>query len=279
MKKIINNILLFIFIVMLLMSCQMNAKEVNLKLPNLEDIVYVELRSGDYFTVLFEKDDVKELISLFSDVSNTDIDSVSESPNVPYISINIVMNEKAERYLMYKGYDKYYLEAPYNGVWEISEESFNNINSRFDDLENKSVHNSKAKNEFLEFYDDNVDKGIYGDKLIEFVNLAYKLSYEDAISLGFTNCYFDDKGVSYYNEGIGFSFDSKDKELSIFTLNKNFSGAYIGKSKQDLTNDFGEPKFSSKSSDTYEIDDKLYTFNYGKKYYDEDIITSFYVWK
>lgn len=104
---------------------------------NLESIVLSESSSKNNTRVtITETEEINNILnSIKSNSRKTYIDSVGETPiNIEhYITLEFLYSrgegKAASVDYMYKKKDKYYIEQPYVGIWKITEESYNNINT------------------------------------------------------------------------------------------------------------------------------------------------------
>ncbi len=262
---------LIVFCLIIFTSCYEGK---DLKLPSKDENIIIQIEYGDYYKILADLDEINEIFELLSDAKNTNIESIKDFPHsTDNISISFIKNENNQTYYIYEENSKYYLELPYNGIWELDEEKYNTIKNYFAETEKAKLHNSKARDEFRKFYSRNRDNEINGDKFKEFVELAFELSYEDALSLGLGKSYIIDNNVAYIGSGFSFGFDTETGKLNLLSFNNEFKGAYIGKDVAEVKKDFGEATIEVDFSLNYEINDKTYIFTLGREYYNEDTVT------
>ncbi len=270
--------LLITFCLFILTSCY---KGKDLEIPNKDENPIIQIEYGDFYKICTEPEEINEVLDIFSDAKNTNIESINDFPNnaSDLITINLITEERTDTYYVYEKKSKYYIERPYNGVWKLDEKKYNTLKNYFAETEKAKIHDSKARDEFREFYSQNRDNEINGDKFKEFVELAFKLNYKDALSLNLGKSYITDNSVAYIGTGFGLEFDEESGELKLLSFNNKFKGAYLGKEFDEVKKDFGGTTYETDSNLTYEINDKTYTFSLGTKYYNEDVITLTWILK
>ncbi len=253
----------------------------DLELPDKDKNYIIQIEHGDFYKLCTEPEEINEVLDIFADAKNTNTESINDFPhNVSdLITINLIMDERTDTYYVYKQKSKYYIERPYNGIWELESQKYNTLKNYFAETEKAKIHNSKERDEFREFYSQNRNNEINGDKFKKFVDLAFELSYEDALSLNLGKSYITNSDVAYNGSGFSFSFDEESGELKLLSFNNKFKGAYVGKEFDEVRKYFGEATYETDSNLIYDINDKTYTFSLGNKYYNEDIITATWISK
>ncbi len=269
---------LLIFCLLIFTSCYQGK---DIQLPDKNENYIIQIEYGDFYKVCTDPKEINEVLDIFSNAKNTNIESINDFPHKAndLITINLIMNERTDTYYFYEQNSKYYIERPYNGIWKLEEEKYNTLKNYFAQIEKAKIHDSKARNEFREFYSQNRNNEINGDKFKEFVELAFNLSYEDVLSLNLGKSYIIDNNVAYIGTGFSFGFDEENGELKLLSFNNKFNGAYIGKKLDELMKEFGEPTVKADYSFIYEIDNKSYNFSLGRKYYNKDIISLSFISK
>jgi len=127
-----------ILIVILLLSLSLVAcSKVQITLPNeadLESIVLSESKeeNNKHITITYNEE-IKNIIdNIKSNSKKTNKESINDTPtNVDYyikLEFSHSKGGSSVAYL-YKTEDRYYIEQPYNGIWEITQELYANIDT------------------------------------------------------------------------------------------------------------------------------------------------------
>lgn len=112
-------------------------RKVQIVLPNqvdLESIVLSEpTEKNNTSIIITDNKELKNIIdSIKSNSKKTNNESVNDTPtNVDYyikLEFSHAKGESSVAY-SYKIKDKYYIEQPYSGIWEITQESYDNIDT------------------------------------------------------------------------------------------------------------------------------------------------------
>lgn len=134
MKKYIG-IVLTLICVLSLTACGSNKK---ISLPETENITEIEImkNTSESGMKISEQDEISKIINgIKGNTRNTGKESVSDQPtNIDVYIIVKFYHKKSEgntsiAYL-YKNNDSYYVEQPYSGIWELSEEMSDSISSK-----------------------------------------------------------------------------------------------------------------------------------------------------
>ncbi len=125
-----------ILIVILLLSLSLiGCSKVQITLPNeadLESIVLSEsTQENNKHIIITDSEEIKNIInSIKSNFNKTNKESINDIPtNVDYFIKLEFSHSKGGSSVayVYKTKDRYYIEQPYNGIWEITQESYENI--------------------------------------------------------------------------------------------------------------------------------------------------------
>lgn len=137
-KKIIINIILFIigFLAVICFKTVFGNKY-TLNVPKLSDILFIELQENEKNKNITIEDN-ENILEIYEVISNnkkaTRIESINDTPTESkYIKIDLVGKEKESTTLFtYEGYnEKYFIEQPYNGIYEITEKDCNTFTQYF----------------------------------------------------------------------------------------------------------------------------------------------------
>lgn len=125
-----------VLIVLLLLSLSLSGCDiVQITLPNEDDLERIVLlepteENNTYITIT-DNEEVRNIIdNIKSNSKHTSKQSVSDTPtNVDYYIKLEFSNSKDENIVayVYRTEDRYYIEQPYIGIWEITQESYDNI--------------------------------------------------------------------------------------------------------------------------------------------------------
>lgn len=137
-----------VLIVLLLLSLSLSGCDiVQITLPNEDDLERVVLlepteENNTYITIT-DNEEIRNIIdNIKSNSKHTNKQSVSDTPtNVDYyikLEFSNSTDENSVAYV-YKTEDRYYIEQPYIGILEITQESYDNI----DTLLNANIVNQK----------------------------------------------------------------------------------------------------------------------------------------
>ncbi|MBD5549710.1 MAG: DUF5301 domain-containing protein [Lachnospiraceae bacterium] len=117
MKKFLG-LLLLIFCAFSLFSCGKKADPI--VLPDADKIVSVTVTSKEIMEEHVDQEWVEKAISNISDAIPTNKQSISDAPHVEdYIKIDFLFEEGASTLFAYQDGRKYYVEQPYQGIYEI----------------------------------------------------------------------------------------------------------------------------------------------------------------
>jgi len=137
MNKSSNNILL-LSVVLILISFSLiyhlkNKKTYELNLPKLQEIETIALKEDTNGVVITSLDEIKEILEIFTNVSKiTNKESIQDFPvNIDKkIQIDFYLDEENSlTVFLYQKNNKYYLEQPYNGIYDISIDLYNLIDN------------------------------------------------------------------------------------------------------------------------------------------------------
>lgn len=152
----------FILVILIFTLCFaiINKPKYNLKLPEISDVSSIFVTLNDNEVKLDKEEDITSIITtLMSNGRTTKIESIQEFPvNVSnVITIKIYHKSSGSSTLfVYERKGNYYLEQPYNGIYEISSDEYNSI-----------LNFTKETNALDEFYDTKLTTGYVNIKQIK----------------------------------------------------------------------------------------------------------------
>lgn len=199
-------LIVFILVILIFTLCFaiINKPRYNLKLPEISDVSSISVTLNDNEIKLDKEEDITSIITtLMSNGRTTKIESIQDFPvnasNV--ITINIYHKSRGNSTLfVYERKGNYYLEQPYNGIYEISSDEYNSI-----------LNFTKETNALDEFYDTKLTTGYVNIKQIK-----EDYTIEEAIN---DKCFVVNH-AKVYNENLYEDFMSKynNKESAYIRL-------------------------------------------------------------
>lgn len=155
-------LIVFILVILIFTLCFaiINKPKYNLKLPEINDVSSIFVTLNDNEVKLDKEEDITSIITtLMSNGRTTKIESIQDFPvNVSnVITIKIYHKSSGSSTLfVYERKGNYYLEQPYNGIYEISSDEYNSI-----------LNFTKETNALDEFYDTKLTTGYVNIKQIK----------------------------------------------------------------------------------------------------------------
>lgn len=152
----------FILVILIFTLCFaiINKLKYNLKLPEISDVSSIFVTLNDNEVKLDKEEEITSIITtLMSNGRTTKIESIQDFPvNVSnVITIKIYHKSSGSSTLfVYERKGNYYLEQPYNGIYEISSDEYNSI-----------LNFTKETNALDEFYDTKLTTGYVNIKQIK----------------------------------------------------------------------------------------------------------------
>ena len=152
----------FILVILIFTLCFaiINKPKYNLKLPEISDVSSIFVTLNDNEVKLDKEEEITSIITtLMSNDRTTKIESIQDFPvNVSnVITIKIYHKSSGSSTLfVYERKGNYYLEQPYNGIYEISSDEYNSI-----------LDFTKETNALDEFYDTKLTTGYVNIKQIK----------------------------------------------------------------------------------------------------------------
>lgn len=196
----------FILVILIFTLCFaiINKPKYNLKLPEISDVSSIFVTLNDNEVKLDKEEEITSIITtLMSNGRTTKIESIQDFPvNVSnVITIKIYHKSSGSSTLfVYERKGNYYLEQPYNGIYEISSDEYNSI-----------LNFTKETNALDEFYDTKLTTGYVNIKQIKEV-----YTIEEAIN---DKCFVVNH-AKVYNENLYEEFMNKynNKESAYIRL-------------------------------------------------------------
>lgn len=103
-------------------------------LPDIDDIVSINVTAGDETDSYDDTEWINNFISQILASEPTRKQSIQDMPQVPnYIKIDIQLTSGVRTLFIYEEDEKYYVEQPYQGIYEIDSTLFNSISTETDD--------------------------------------------------------------------------------------------------------------------------------------------------
>lgn len=155
-------LIVFILVILIFTLCFaiINKPKYNLKLPEISDVSSIFVILNDNEVKLDKEEEITSIITtLMSNGRTTKIESIQDFPvNVSnVITIKIYHKSSGSSTLfVYERKGNYYLEQPYNGIYEISSDEYNSI-----------LNFTKETNALDEFYDTKLTTGYVNIKQIK----------------------------------------------------------------------------------------------------------------
>lgn len=155
-------LIVFILVILIFTLCFaiINKPKYNLKLPEISDVSSIFVTLNDNEVKLDKEEEITSIITtLMSNGRTTKIESIQDFPvNVSnVITIKIYHKSSGSSTLfVYERKGNYYLEQPYNGIYEISSDEYNSI-----------LNFTKETNALDKFYDTKLTTGYVNIKQIK----------------------------------------------------------------------------------------------------------------
>lgn len=128
MKRGIFTLIVMFTISFALSACSDRAEPIIL--PDLEEVISVKVSEDDDELVYTDVEDISSIISKINEAKATSKPTVQDNPvNVDnYYSVYITANEEQSTTLyIYKEKSKWYIEQPYQGIYETDEAIFEHL--------------------------------------------------------------------------------------------------------------------------------------------------------
>ncbi len=133
MKKTVITIMSIIVLATMAMgltSC-LNRQSYTLNLPAYNSVEKIVLEQGDKSKSIEDVDDIKDIMGVITSVKRTtNKESIQDSPTDAEneIKVDIYYDEgKCSTIFIYTKKSDYYIEQPYNGIYQISPDEYNSV--------------------------------------------------------------------------------------------------------------------------------------------------------
>ena len=108
-----------------------NRRIYTLNLPQLENVESISLNQNDRDVVITDKEDIKDILQTLNGTKRvTKNESIQDAPvkfdNKIKVDFHFIENG-ASTIFVYIQNDRYYIEQPYNGIYQISGDEYNSI--------------------------------------------------------------------------------------------------------------------------------------------------------
>lgn len=126
---ILMTIILFIFILIGIIHHFNDRRTYIMNLPQLEDLKSIILRQNNEQKVYHDKETIKKIFNSIGEDRVTKKESIQDYPvsasNV--IEVDLYFNEAEKTTIFVYNRGQYYMEQPYNGIYKISTDEYNEI--------------------------------------------------------------------------------------------------------------------------------------------------------
>lgn len=140
---ILLGILIVILLIVAVAYKHRDRRTYEFNLPQVEDLSKIELKRNEMSVGIYKTEEIKDIINVLSGVKRiTKTESIQDSPvNVnDKIQVDFILDEDI-RYkavstiFLYEKNERYYIEQPYNGIYQISADEYNSINVYLKNIE------------------------------------------------------------------------------------------------------------------------------------------------
>lgn len=132
---ILLGVLIAILLIVAVVYKHRDRRTYELNLPQVEELSKIELKKNGMSVGIYKTDEITDIINVLLGVKRiTKTESIQDSPvNVnDEIQVDFILDEDI-RYkavstiFLYEKNEKYYIEQPYNGIYQISADEYNSI--------------------------------------------------------------------------------------------------------------------------------------------------------
>ena len=130
MKKGIIAIVIIILVILGFYFINKSKDNYQLKLPEKDKVVSIKIENNFSVKTISLESTIKEILAIIDNNYETNVKSINDSPTSPDTLIKITFNyeeEVATFIYAYTRNGKYYLEQPYNGIYEINQDVFEKL--------------------------------------------------------------------------------------------------------------------------------------------------------
>lgn len=154
---ILLGILIAILLIVAIAYKHRDRRTYELNLPQGEELSKIELKKDGMSVGIYKAEEITDIINVLSGVKRiTKTESIQDSPvNVNNeIQVDFTFKEDIEykaggisTIFLYEKNERYYIEQPYNGIYQISVDEYNSIKVYFDNIEqNQTTSNLPTGN-------------------------------------------------------------------------------------------------------------------------------------
>lgn len=154
---ILLGILIAILLIVAVVYKHRDRRTYELNLPQIEELSKIELKKDGMSVGIYKIDEITDIINILSGVKRrTKTESIQDSPtNVDNkIQVDFTFKEDIEykvgrisTIFLYEKNERYYIEQPYNGIYQISADEYNSIKVYLDNIEqNQTTSNLPTGN-------------------------------------------------------------------------------------------------------------------------------------
>lgn len=154
---ILLSFLIAILLIVAIAYHNRDTRTYELNLPEVEELSKIELKRNGMSVGIYKTEEIKDIINVLSGVKRiTKTESILDYPvNVnDEIQVDFTFNEDIEykaggisTIFLYEKNERYYIEQPYNGIYQISADEHNSINIYLKNIEqNQTTSNLQTEN-------------------------------------------------------------------------------------------------------------------------------------
>ncbi len=108
-----------------------NVRKYELRIPGLSDVSFISLEQQDKGVDIRNEEEIQSMMNTLGGVNKvTKMPSTQDKPVDSEDEILIKLNKDESSFktlYIYRKAEKYYLEQPYNGIYEITQEQYNEL--------------------------------------------------------------------------------------------------------------------------------------------------------
>ncbi len=152
---ILLGVLIVILLIVAIAYQNRDRRTYELNLPQVEDLSKIELKRNEMSVGIYKTEEIKDIINVLSGVKRiTKTESIQDSPvnvndkiQVDFILSEDIIHKAVSTIFLYEKNERYYIEQPYNGIYQISADEYNSIKVYLDNIEqNQTTSNLPTGN-------------------------------------------------------------------------------------------------------------------------------------
>ena len=256
-KKILFIILGIILVVVIGIVCffSLNKTEYTLNLPKEADgFSSITLRQNDEVRIIEDSENIQNIMNKLAGTERVTYEaSIQDIPMDTEAKISITFHgDKDSTIFIYQKKGKYYIEQPYNGIYEITEEEYNDISKFYQEL----------KEEVTNLEQTSLTNRVNKLAPVDWLGKSFKtadLTDEELLRLGF----------SLFGPVQNFGF----MDITFEDLNRTYIKGYFGRedvSPKDITCSCGKVISTYNSeNDTFTWDNEFHYLDHKSNVYNE----------